>query len=548
MENQKIQQLIRLASIADNNGDFRIADKIFEKLAAISPPMIRRFTDPSKLRVLLTSLSKLDQLNTLLDSKNIQSVIDNMVMSGLSPTVANFEAAFIDYERWEAMTDPAMKRSLKTTQYGFFEKNYESLKLLYDNLIKEKVGPNEVLTKDNLRTKIKAELDKVNFDPDVLKNLDPKEKAVLERIKAEMQLTDAGAAQKAREKILSELTPRQIQEGTNKGFAFWKSKVNQTATQTATYESVMADVNAIKLNKQLTQHQKNELVYDLFQTSKTLGIELKKQEKELTKGLNVLQRMLVRGFSETGQLSTKLKKLLENYDKIFYQNFQEELVAQTNIRQKAITDWKRSSGTTKPKPFDINDENDFKIVLEAAYNKSKDSTFSVQVRSLVETIESNIKTEIAVAKRNLQNDQASMSDIYTNIIKRNPNLPKTLNFDKTSFEQIIDTLNKDGNLSIEQVMSITQGQLPWFKTRIAPFLINGLKNNAWTTLKIAGWLAAGGTLLSLLELTPIRPISRTRDTVQTTRQRIDNQKNLQENINRAEKEQSGIFGGSDPRK
>ena len=39
MENQKIQQLIRLASIADNNGDYKIADKLFEKLAAAPPPL-----------------------------------------------------------------------------------------------------------------------------------------------------------------------------------------------------------------------------------------------------------------------------------------------------------------------------------------------------------------------------------------------------------------------------------------------------------------------------------------------------------------------------
>jgi hypothetical protein len=47
MENQKIQQLVRLASIADKNGDYKIADKIFNKLAAIPPrvPRLRRFED-----------------------------------------------------------------------------------------------------------------------------------------------------------------------------------------------------------------------------------------------------------------------------------------------------------------------------------------------------------------------------------------------------------------------------------------------------------------------------------------------------------------------
>jgi len=547
MENQKIQQLIRLASIADKNGDYKIADKIFNKLAA-APPMIRRYTDPAKIRELMTSLGKLDQLNTLLNATNIQSLLDNMVVSSLSPTVANFEAALKDYERWEAIADPATKRSAKTPQFEYFEKNYESLKFLYDNLIKAKVDPNEVLTKVNLRKKITDLLGNIDFNPDVLKNIPPQEKAILERIKAEMQLTDAGAAQKAREKILSELTPRQIQEGTNKGFAFWKSKVNRSATENVKYETVVADINAIKLNKQLTQQQKNELLSDLLKTSKALGVELKKQEKELTKDLNVLQRIFTRRFSDSAKLSAKLKELLGNYDKVFYNYFKEELAIQTSKRQKAVTEWKPALGGMKPKPFDINDENDFKIVLEAAYNKSKDCDFSAQVRSLVETIESNIKTEIEVAKGNLTNKKPSSSDIYTDIIKRNPNLPKTLNFDKLSFEKIIGTLMNDENLSIEQVMSITQGSLPWFKTRIAPFLINGLKNNAWTALKIGALGVGGYTLLSLLELTPLRPMSNTANFVETTKQRIETESKLKKDIDRAKKNETGIFGGADPRK
>ena len=45
MENQKIQQLIRLASIADNNGDYKIADKIFTKMAQLKlPPRLNEET------------------------------------------------------------------------------------------------------------------------------------------------------------------------------------------------------------------------------------------------------------------------------------------------------------------------------------------------------------------------------------------------------------------------------------------------------------------------------------------------------------------------
>ena len=80
MENQKIQQLIRLASIADNNG--------------ATPPMIKRWSDPSKLRLLLTPLLKLDQINTLVKPDNIQELFDNIIISGLPHTLENFKAAF----------------------------------------------------------------------------------------------------------------------------------------------------------------------------------------------------------------------------------------------------------------------------------------------------------------------------------------------------------------------------------------------------------------------------------------------------------------------
>jgi hypothetical protein len=547
MENQKIQQLIRLASIADKNGDYKIADKIFEKLAA-TPPMIKRFRDPSKLRLLLTPLLKLDQLNTLVKPDNIQELFDNMVISGLPPTVANFEAAFADYKLWTETTDPVAKAANKNAQIKYFEQNYESLKLLYDNLIKLGVNPDEVLTKDSLRAKLKSELDKVDFDPNALKDIPPLEKAVLERIKAEMQLTDAGAAQKARQKILNELTPKQINESTNKRFELLKTKINSTEAQSASYQSVVADVNAIKLNKQLTRQQKNELLFDLYKTSKSLGVELKKQEKKLTEGLNILQRTFTRKFSNSAQLSVKLKELLENYDKIFFYYFREELAIQVSARQKAITNYRPSPGSTKPKPFDINDDNDFRIVLEAAYNKCKDSNFSAQVRSLVETIESNLKTEIEVAKSNLTNKTPSGDDIYTDIMKRNPNLPKTLNFDKGSFVKIIDSLNNDGNLSIEQVMSITSNELPWFKTRLAPFLLNGLKNFAASSANILKWMAVGGVALSIAELTPLRPFSKIRDTAVVLKGRADTDREISKNIERAKQNEVGIFGQADPRK
>ena len=67
MENQKIQQLIRLASIADNNGDYKIADKLFEKLAA-APPRVPRYRNFEEFMTWVRKAAgNLDNLNKQVD-------------------------------------------------------------------------------------------------------------------------------------------------------------------------------------------------------------------------------------------------------------------------------------------------------------------------------------------------------------------------------------------------------------------------------------------------------------------------------------------------
>jgi len=84
MENQKIQQLIRLASIADNNGDYKIADKIFEKLAA-APPLLRFRDMPKLLELLEGGLKNLRLLEPLVDeyAKLVKFYNDNEVFQAL---------------------------------------------------------------------------------------------------------------------------------------------------------------------------------------------------------------------------------------------------------------------------------------------------------------------------------------------------------------------------------------------------------------------------------------------------------------------------------
>ena len=92
MENQKIQQLIRLASIADNNGDYKIADKIFTKMAqlklpprlneetvTVSPGKIFKTTNLSQFLEMMTAklgplIKKQQNLETLI--KRLEPIMD----------------------------------------------------------------------------------------------------------------------------------------------------------------------------------------------------------------------------------------------------------------------------------------------------------------------------------------------------------------------------------------------------------------------------------------------------------------------------------------
>lgn len=122
MENQKIQQLIRLASIADNNGDYKIADKLFTKIAAIPP--IFTGQNPAQIDKYLTTLLK--------DIEKFQSSLETLYVFAskykdpkfkLFSTMTNneLEQAFLSYQdslksikSWETTRNQKL-RDLKTT-------------------------------------------------------------------------------------------------------------------------------------------------------------------------------------------------------------------------------------------------------------------------------------------------------------------------------------------------------------------------------------------------------------------------------------------------
>ena len=93
MENQKIQQLIRLASIADNNGDYKIADKLFEKLAA-APPRVPRYRNFEEFMTWVRKAAgNLDNLNKWLptDSLRLEGV-KKILINSKSQSLVNFAA------------------------------------------------------------------------------------------------------------------------------------------------------------------------------------------------------------------------------------------------------------------------------------------------------------------------------------------------------------------------------------------------------------------------------------------------------------------------
>ncbi len=149
MENQKIQQLIRLASIADNNGDYRIADKIFNKVAQIKLPPRFNETEmaispgnvfkPKNLETFLTSVaSKIEKF--VAEQKRLQSLLDQYAKikdlqiathSVHDPAVPGVQGAPATAKQFIKMTDQDLSDALTAykTKKKFLEDAEQELEI-----------------------------------------------------------------------------------------------------------------------------------------------------------------------------------------------------------------------------------------------------------------------------------------------------------------------------------------------------------------------------------------------------------------------------------
>ena len=118
MENQKIQQLIRLASIADNNGDYKIADKLFNKIAAL-PPLFPNTHTPEMIDKYLANLLK-DVTKLQTDMQFFQKFVRKfkdpefklfaeMDQAKLTAAFQDYQNSLIDIKKWQTQRTQSLK-------------------------------------------------------------------------------------------------------------------------------------------------------------------------------------------------------------------------------------------------------------------------------------------------------------------------------------------------------------------------------------------------------------------------------------------------------
>jgi hypothetical protein len=223
MENQKIQQLIRLASIADKNGDYKIADKLFTKIAAL-PPILTGQTPAQIDKYLTTLLKDIEKFQNGLETLQVFASKFKDKRFGLFATMTDseMEAAFRSYQDslksikyWEttkaqklkdlkATTDPGTRSSIEA-EIGILEgdidaaeKSIEQLqyKAFFGDAKKAPLSPTE--TNEKIK-ELKEQLEELvpNLDKLASQNID------INKLTAFFSKINTDKARKALEKLRS---------------------------------------------------------------------------------------------------------------------------------------------------------------------------------------------------------------------------------------------------------------------------------------------------------------------------------------------------------
>jgi hypothetical protein len=447
MENQKIQQLIRLASIADKNGDYKIADKIFNKLAASPPPL--RFRDMPKLlellegglknlRLLEPLVEEYTNLVKLYDANKAFQDLDNVAMrsawkkyqEGLNeiPLLESKKKAHLEGRK----TDPnPSETQAKLTDYINHENQY------FDLFDKRKTEPFTYEVAKKQLEMLEEKLDEIKPKLDELPPNHPDRMLVakisgyLEKINIERAYKYDRAMKdiiKQREKSRTKTTTR--------GFK------GNTSTTVDTSKEIKEGIDTARLLANAATKGGNffRRELDKFFSAKSARSGVEQPPFNSLEFLKVF-RLLPPKYDVAEALSDKLFDIIKVYDYKFIIKYEEYI--------KTI------------KGYDPNNAGQFSKAVSAAAAKMQDSPEVTMINTLIETIEKTLKVEIENAKLVLGQKDASVGTILTQIQKTNPNLSRQIGLDNAGLQRLIALLDRPpNNISIDEFLMLKQKVVP----------------------------------------------------------------------------------------
>ena len=461
MENQRIQKLVKLAYIADIHGDYKIADKIFEKLAAIPPPRTSTLED---LKTLLHGgLTKLKELpNKITRAEELLKVYEKYTKFK-DLTDMDLQIAFTDWKN-AASNLPTLEAELKAHNDGsklltpdklsevrdriLF---YKNVKIDYDSFFKDmKLSPTELpLSKKQLEKQLKDLSDELKkIEPDI-ENLPPShpEKILIDKISAYLSRIQLEREKQVTEDLKSIIKQRERRNtrDTRRGTEKSTSTTSTTSTEKQSYiDRLQAFENAAIKGRSAFRRQ-----LDKFFSTEAVMTELVQPGLRSREMWKVIFKPAFRR-EIAAPISEKLSEIVKIYDYKFIKAFEEET--------------KKISG--------YNPDKHFKSAADAAARLMQDQPEHVLINELVNTIQSVLSDEIKAAKVALGVEKtprpipgttpqtADINTIYNQIKKNNRNINQELALDDVSMKILVRKIDEGKTISIDDFLKLKQKTVP----------------------------------------------------------------------------------------
>jgi hypothetical protein len=484
MENQKIQQLIRLASIADKNGDYKIADKLFEKIAAL-PPEIPRFKIKPIMGEILKQISELAKLKPLVETvEQINGIAKLMPDSVKTITFVDLHPLYGEFKKLRELkrkSNPTADEKYKIGQLeNKFTGDKENLLRLFNYIDNYKFDFDALYQRHRdapagtpfskstfadvigaYYKEIAEELRKI--DPAQLNSLAPQDKALIDILKAKLKLYQKGEEATVT-KLLQPGTEQVTRTTTNNPNALQRFFGVATVTEQKVFETERLPTWTKIINLATTPGRKFSEALEKYNTIKSINAihalspQQKKQlEQEAKKAANAAASTAKIG--QAVEMISAIPKLIENYDKKFLKS-----ILDAEIVIKA---------DPKTKTFDLSKPADFNKALEMSRQVFQNSEERLLLEGVILQITTIFRREIQVAKSSLRKRGYDVFDATTllgEISRNNKGMVENLGIDSTGLESLISRIEKNEQIPLEEFLEMQIKILPRMKQVMHPGL------------------------------------------------------------------------------